>query len=585
VQRLARWIPVAAVAATLAQIVLGGVVRVSGSGLGCPGWPLCPGLVPPGELHAIIEYAHRAVGSVASTLIVLSALLAWHTYRRRRGAVLALGGAAVLLLVEVALGAVTVLLKLPPLVVLAHLSIAFIILALLITGSVLVQRAPDAGGPRPSAPLWFLAAGTFVLALSGAFVVGSGSSLACAGWPLCGAGVTLPSAPGASVQMLHRLLAAAVGLLILVAMRSAWRAYGHRRGVRVAMALTVASYLAQVLVGALTVLQRLPPLLRGLHLAFATALWASVVLLLVLARGQPAPSAPPLGRRGRAWGTVADYLSLTKPRIIGLLLLTALGALLLPGHGWPAPHLVVFTLLGGALAAASANSINCWFDRDIDHEMRRTQERPLPAGRIAPNDALAFGLMLGVLAVGMLLAFVNALAAALAGGAILFYVLVYTVWLKRSTPQNIVIGGAAGAVPPLVAWAAVTQSLDLTALYLFAIIFFWTPPHFWALALLARTDYARAGVPMLPVVSEVATRRLIVLYSLVLVVVTLLLFVTRALGTLYLLAALALGGTFLVLAVQTWRDHGLRWARRLFTFSIAYLAVLFAAMVADRLLV
>jgi heme A synthase len=262
-QRLARWIPVAAVAATLAQIVLGGVVRVSGSGLGCPGWPLCPGLVPPGELHAIIEYSHRAVGSVASTLIVLSALLAWHTYRRRGGAVLALGGAAVLLLVEVALGAVTVLLKLPPLVVLAHLSIAFIILALLITGSVLVQRAPDAGGPRPSAPLWFLAAGTFVLALSGAFVVGSGSSLACAGWPLCGAGVTLPSAPGASVQMLHRLLAAAVGLLILVAMRFAWRAYGHRRGVRVAMALTVASYLAQVLVGALTVLQRLPPLLRS----------------------------------------------------------------------------------------------------------------------------------------------------------------------------------------------------------------------------------------------------------------------------------------------------------------------------------
>lgn len=578
--RLARWIPVAAVAATLAQIVLGGVVRVSGSGLGCPGWPLCPGLVPPAELHAIIEYSHRAVGSVASTLIVLSALLAWYAVRRRRGAVLALGGAAVLLLVEVGLGAVTVLLKLPPLVVLAHLSIAFMILALLITGSVLVRRAPAAGRPHPSRSLWFLAAGTFVLALSGAFVVGSGSSYGCAGWPLCTPG------PGVSVQMLHRLLAAAVGLLILVAVRSAWRAYGQRRGVRVAMALTLASYLAQVGVGALTVLQRLPPILRGLHLALATALWASVVLLLVLAHGEPAPSAPPLGGRGRVRETVADYLSLTKPRIIGLLLLTALGALLLPGHGWPAAHLVVFTLLGGALAAASANSINCWFDRDIDHEMRRTRDRPLPAGRIAPNDALVFGLILGVLAVGMLLAFVNALAAALAGGAILFYVLVYTVWLKRSTPQNIVIGGAAGAVPPLVAWAAVTHSLNLTALYLFAIIFFWTPPHFWALALLARADYARAGVPMLPVVAgEVATRRLIVLYSLVLVVVTLLLFVTRALGTLYLLAALALGGTFLVLAVQTWRDHGLRWARRLFTFSIAYLAVLFAAMVADRLLV
>jgi len=576
----------AAAAAAYLQIVLGGVVRVSGSGLGCPGWPLCPGFLPPGELHAIIEYSHRVVGALASVLIVACALGAGIAYRRRsRRTVLVFALAAVLLLGEVALGAATVVLELPPLMVLAHLGTALLILALVVVGAVLSGDPARAGRARPAPVFWVAAAGTFALALSGAAVVGSGASYACAGWPLCGKGLALEATLLAGVHLVHRLLAGALALVILGAVVTAWRA--RRRVAFVVAAL----YAGQVAVGALAVWQRLPALLRGLHLALAAALFAAVVLLLVPAAGVEAAAPPhPLPQaRARRVGALrqvlGDYFSLTKPRIILLLLVTAAGALLLPGHGLPPFNIVLFTLLGGGLAAASANAINCWFDRDIDQDMHRTQHRPLPAGRIRPASALRFGLILGILSVALLAWFVNELAAALAAAAILFYVGVYTLWLKRSTPQNIVIGGAAGAVPPLVAWAAVTHRLDLTALYLFAIIFFWTPPHFWALALTARADYARARVPMLPVVSgEMATRRLILLYSVVLVVVTLLLFVTGALGVLYFAAALALGAAFLALAVLTLRDHGLRWARRLFSYSIAYLAVLFGAMVVDRLI-
>ena len=280
---------------------------------------------------------------------------------------------------------------------------------------------------------------------------------------------------------------------------------------------------------------------------------------------------------------VLDYVSLAKPRIIPLLLITALGGMMMARRGWPSTGLVLLTLLGGAMAAAGAAAINCWIDRDIDRSMTRTRHRPLPDGRIAPSHALLFGIGLG-LAAFLLLAFkVNVLAASLAISGLLFYVFVYTLWLKRSTVQNIVIGGAAGAVPPLVGWAAVTNSLDLTALYLFAIIFLWTPPHFWALALRLRHDYARAGVPMLPVVrGELVARRQIVVYTVVLVALSLLIVLSGALGRLYLAGAALLGGGFVALAIINWRGRRQRWSRWLFDYSIAYLALLFTVMVADR---
>jgi protoheme IX farnesyltransferase len=277
---------------------------------------------------------------------------------------------------------------------------------------------------------------------------------------------------------------------------------------------------------------------------------------------------------------VADYLTLTKPRVQLLLLLTTVTTMYVAGD--PSLPLVALTVLGGSLAAGGAGAVNHYWDRDIDAAMARTATRPVPAGRVAPRAALGFGLALAALSFALLAATVNLLSACLALAGFLGYVLVYTMWLKRSTPQNIVIGGAAGAVPPLVGWSAVTGELDPAALYLFAIVFYWTPPHFWALSLLMTDDYARVGVPMMPVVhGEAETRRQIVLYTVLLVVLTLLPVAFGFFGLLYGLAALALGGAFLALAVRLQRRADRAAALRAYLYSLAYLALLFGAMVAD----
>jgi len=277
---------------------------------------------------------------------------------------------------------------------------------------------------------------------------------------------------------------------------------------------------------------------------------------------------------------VADYVDLTKPKVQSLLLLTTVATMLVAGS--PSVSLVLLTCLGGYLSAGGAGAVNHWFDRDIDAQMARTANRPVPAGRISPNAALAFGILLAALSFIQLSLTVNTLSASLALCGFLGYVLVYTVWLKRSTPQNIVIGGAAGAVPPLVGWTAVTGHLDPTSLYLFAIVFYWTPPHFWALSLLMKDEYARVGVPMMPVVhGERETRRQIVLYTVLLGTLTLLPVVFGFFGWIYGVVALGLGAAFLVLAVRLQRRADRASALRTYLFSLAYLAVLFAAMVLD----
>ncbi|MEO7001332.1 MAG: heme o synthase, partial [Ktedonobacterales bacterium] len=241
--------------------------------------------------------------------------------------------------------------------------------------------------------------------------------------------------------------------------------------------------------------------------------------------------------------------------------------------------------IGGALAAGSANAINCYWDRDIDEVMSRTKSRSLPSHRVQPTHALIFGLVIGALSFTLFVVVVNLLSALLALAAILFYVVVYTMWLKRSTPHNIVIGGAAGAVPVLIGWAAATNSLSWAAFWMFAIIFLWTPPHFWALSLVLKKDYARAGVPMLPVVKgEAATYRQIILYTLILVASTLPLYFIHTLGLIYLVGALALGLGLLGLAVWMVREKTLKAARTMFWFSNYYLALLFALMVVDHIL-
>ena len=277
---------------------------------------------------------------------------------------------------------------------------------------------------------------------------------------------------------------------------------------------------------------------------------------------------------------VADYVALTKPRVQLLLLLTTVTTMYVAGD--PSPSLVALTVIGGSLSAGGAGAVNHYWDRDIDARMARTASRPVPSGRVPARAALVYGVVLAGLSFVLLATTVNLLSACLALAGFLGYVLVYTIWLKRSTPQNIVIGGAAGAVPPLVGWSAVTGSLDPAALYLFAIVFYWTPPHFWALSLLMKDEYARVGVPMMPVVrGEVETRRQIVLYTALLLVLTLLPVAFGFFGAVYALAAAALGGAFLVLSVRLQRRADRPSALRTYLYSLAYLALLFGAMVLD----
>ena len=283
--------------------------------------------------------------------------------------------------------------------------------------------------------------------------------------------------------------------------------------------------------------------------------------------------------------TIADYFELTKPRIIVLLLITTAAAMLMAARGIPPLALVFWTLLGGALAAGSAGALNCVFDADIDRVMRRTMDRPIPQGRISPVHATIYAVTLGVVAFAMLYLLVNPLAAWLSLGGNVFYVAIYTMWLKRATPLNIVIGGAAGAVPPLVGWAAVTHQIGGPALGLFALIFLWTPPHFWSLALMTETDYAKARVPMMPnVAGEERTKREIIYYTILLVAASLLLYPLHVMGTLYVAAAAVLGAIFLYDTIRTWKDAGTFWARRTFKFSLLYLALMCLVMVIDRIL-
>ncbi len=277
--------------------------------------------------------------------------------------------------------------------------------------------------------------------------------------------------------------------------------------------------------------------------------------------------------------TAGDYAALLKPKIILLLVVTELGAMIVAARGWPRPEVLLGGVLGGAMAAGGAGAINCWFDRDIDAVMARTRRRPIPAGRIQPANGLAFGIVVALGGIALLAASSNLFAAGLAAAGGLFYVFVYTMWLKRSTTQNIVIGGAAGAFPPLVGWAAVTGSLSPLAWALFAVIFFWTPPHFWALAILLRRQYSAVNVPMLPVVAgPERTRRAIVAYTIVMLAVSLV--PALWLGPVYAVASIVLGAVFLGLAVNTVRRDDGRSAMTLFHYSLVYLALLFVAAAA-----
>jgi protoheme IX farnesyltransferase len=585
----------AAAAATFVLIAVGGLVRATDSGLACPDWPLCLGhWIPPAELRPWIEHSHRLVAAVFVGPLVGAVGLITVFSRRRRDLPMLIAAivAGVLVIVQSWLGRTVVVELLRAELVTAHLAMALTVLAATIF---IAERA--AHGPMPPRPasrtlalqIGVTSAAVFAQMLLGSLVTGHGAGLAFGDFPLMDGGL-LPSVAddGQALHAAHRFMSLVVlGLVAwtFVAVRGETREPRPRRFATGLLLLTG----IQIVLGGANVLSRLSALFVVPHLAVGAAIFGASVWLLLSARRLDSA-------RAHAGSVVDDpvdrvdalraYVALTKPRIIELLLVTTVPTMVLAQGGVPSPWLMVAVVVGGTLAAGGANAINQYVDRDIDDVMRRTRHRPLPRREVTPTGALRFGVALSVASFAFLWLTVNPLSALLAASAIVFYVFVYTLWLKRSTPQNIVIGGAAGCVPVLVAWAAVTGRVEVPALVLFAIVFYWTPPHFWALALRYRSDYAAANVPMLPVVrGQVETARQILIYSVVLVAVSLLLLPAAGMGLIYLAAAALLGLLFLRHAVRLRRnaDDG-HAAIGLFRYSISYLTLLFAAVAADALL-
>ena len=590
---------IAAAAATFVLITVGGLVRATDSGLGCPDWPLCFGdWVPPAELHAWIEHSHRLVAAVlVGPLVGAVALITVFTARRRdRALLIAAVGAGLLVIVQALLGGQVVIQQLRRELVTAHLGMALTVLALtiLIADRALHGPMPGRRSALPVGLIGLTTAAVFAQMLLGSWVTGHDAGLAYPDFPLMN-GSLLPAvdAPTQAIQVAHRALAVAVAGLVV------WTAVLVRRRTqsrvpRMLADVAVGLVVVQIALGAANVWSRLSAVFVVPHLAVGAALFATCFWLLLASLREPAVAAEPTRSAPQAagagtptrGGTLRAYVALTKPRIIELLLVTTIPTMVLAQRGVPSLWLMAAVIIGGTLAAGGANAINQYVDRDIDDVMRRTRNRPLPRHAVEPRSALVFGVALSAISFVFLALTVNLLSALLAASAIGFYVFVYTLWLKRSTPQNIVIGGAAGCVPVLVAWAAVTGTVGVPALILFAIVFYWTPPHFWALALRYKGDYAAANVPMMPVVrGEAETARQIVLYTLLLFAVSLLLFPAAEMGLIYLVAAVGLGAAFVWYALRVLRDASDgKAAIGLFRYSISYLTLLFAAVAVDSLI-
>jgi protoheme IX farnesyltransferase len=588
-----RWLALAVAIAGYLLIVIGGTVRVTGAGLGCgPEWPLCNGrLVPGWDLLAWIEYVHRLIALAVILLTGAVVVASWRARSPDRWMVRLPLIAAGLVLVQAMLGAITVWTHLEAAVVALHLGVAlsYLAVALVLAFRTWFPALARVAGRSPLRP-WLVAAlgAVFLLMLSGAYTAKRGAGFACPEWPFCG-GFWIPTGwTNVDVHLTHRLIALVAVLLVAGVAWKARRVRGESPWVVGLVTAAAVLMVAQVFVGAANIWFRLHPAVSVAHLAVATIVW--VLLVLAVLAGRALASATVQQERAAVRGAmqrplgevVRDYLVLTKPGVMVLLLVTTLCAMLVAAQGVPSLWTLFWTLVGGALASGGAGAINHYVDRDIDAIMTRTRRRPLPAGRVAPEYALLFGIVLSVLAVYVLTAFVNPVAAVLSLSGNLFYVFVYTIWLKRTTPQNIVIGGAAGAVPPLVGWAAVTGQVSVPALLMFLLVFAWTPPHFWALALYKRGDYAAAGVPMLPAVrGEEETRRQILAYTVAMVLASLLFYPLGVLGVPYLVAAMVLGARFLWLVARLYRERSDQLAKRVFLYSMQYLGLLFAAMVID----
>ncbi len=414
----------------------------------------------------------------------------------------------------------------------------------------------------------------FILTVVGRYATLTGASALCVGWPVC-----MPSAPLGWLQLSHQLLVGIAMLLVLWIFRKAWR---EQRESSVILPLTTVMtvlFLGQAFIGALRVANPQPHI-TVLHLLTAFSLWIALAMLTftsgALIKVDNAPEVFSTRQRFK------DFFALSKPLIVVLLLITTYGGLVIGSKAWPAPVLTMWTLLGGALAAGGSSALNQYIDRELDKNMVRTAKRPLADGRLTAAEGLSFGLALCLTSYYVMAGMVNLLAALLSLAGIFYYVFFYSVWLKKATVQNIVIGGGAGAIPPMVGWAAATNNLGLTAWILFAIVFMWTPPHFWALAIVRMKDYEKAGVPMLPVVrGEQETRKQILIYTIALIAVTLLLPLFNLTGMVYLISSIVLGGLLLYAAWRVFTIGGNKPAWMMYKWSSMYLMFIFLAIVID----
>jgi heme o synthase len=606
---------------TLLLVTIGVVVRATGSGMGCPDWPLCHGqVIPPlDDARAWIEWIHRTVAAVIGFVVLGLAFFAFRDHRDRPSLLWPSIAAVGLVVFQAWLGKETVRLNNSGESVTAHLAAAMTLLGLLVFILVRSFYPARIGGRGASQRFTLVAAlgavTVFALLLFGSHVTATSQWYVFPDWPLMNGTLTPPLTEANSAHVLHRWVAIVVGLIVAAVALIAWRTQRDNKPVfRLAM-LAGILFPIQAIVGGLQIMTDLSGWSQTLHVALGALIWAALAGLVFVSyysartatmpRSAGAPGSTETGAgdgdgdgsaipRTRS-DSLRAYIALTKPRIIELLLVTTVPAMVLATRDVPGIQLghwawlTVWTLVGGTLAAGSANAINCYLDRDIDELMVRTRRRPLPAHQVDPERAVVFGLVLGVVSFALLAWFVNLLAAFLALLAIAFYVIVYTIVMKRTTPQNIVIGGAAGALPPVIGWAAVTGNVGVPALLLFALVFYWTPPHFWALSLRIRKDYAAAGVPMLPVVRGIAeTSRQIVLYTILMVAISIILWAVARMGLIYLVAAVVLGAIFLRQAVMLWQqgsseEGSTAGAIRLYKYSISYLTLLFAAIAIDAL--
>jgi protoheme IX farnesyltransferase len=608
------------VAMTLVLVTIGVIVRATGSGMGCPDWPLCHGqLIPPlDDYRAWIEWLHRTVAAAIGFVVLALAFVGLRDHRDRPSLVWPSLGVVVLVGFQAWLGRETVRLNNSGESVTAHLAAAMALIALLVYILVRSLYPARIGGRGSSQRFTLLAAlgalAVFALLLFGSQVTATAQWYAFPDWPLMNGSIIPPLSEGTAAHVLHRWVAIVVGLIVAGVGIAAWRTQRANRAiVRLALFAAIV-FPIQAVVGGLQVLTDLAGWTQMLHVALGALIWAAMAGLVATSY-YAARTSPARDRTGATGGQIGDdgdgdhaerrtrtdtvraYIALTKPRIIELLLVTTVPAMVLATREVPGIQLghwawlTLWTLVGGTLAAGSANAINCYLDRDIDELMVRTRRRPLPAHQVDPDRAVVFGLVLGVVSFAVLAWFVNLLAAFLALLAIAFYVVVYTIVMKRTTPQNIVIGGAAGALPPVIGWAAVTGNVGVPALLLFALVFYWTPPHFWALSLRIRKDYAAAGVPMLPVVRGIPeTTRQIGLYAILMVAISFVLWAVARMGWIYLAAAVVLGAVFLHKAYGLWRqgaseEASTAGAIRLYKYSISYLTLLFAAIAIDALAV